>query len=282
MENREILRGAMKKIIVIFLFIIFSSTTASAAIFKGRVIDAETKEPIEGAVVVAHWVEARGDIAGPSTELKDVKETLTDKNGEWIIEGPAGGRDTNFKLLFTFITRTYYTREPNFIVFKPGYWSYPAMFGNCDCFIAYPYIGKQRIMKRTAEGKLITIEEDLEGIVLVRPGEIEKYLKEQDRPTYDPSSSVPFIPMKSPERQLRDLNFSFEYSQSAKWIVRGKECGPFKRYTVVGLRKAETREDRLRALPDRPGGEGTDEKMKNLIKLINQERRKLGLGEIDF
>src|SRR5512139_120753 len=58
--------------------------------FRGRVIDYDTKEPIEGAVVVASWLEARQTISGDSTRLKDVKETLTDKNGEWSISGEEG------------------------------------------------------------------------------------------------------------------------------------------------------------------------------------------------
>ncbi|OGL46732.1 MAG: hypothetical protein A2W05_02175 [Candidatus Schekmanbacteria bacterium RBG_16_38_10] len=269
-------------LIVIFISFIFLGTSVYGATFKGKVIDADTKEPIEGAVVVASWSEERADIAGPTSRFKDVKETLTDNNGEWKIEGPVGSKESNIKSLFTFITGTYYARTPQFIIFKPGYWPYPEKFG----FVAFPYIGEQRITKRTAEGTLLTIEEDLEGIVLVRPGEIEKYLKEQDRPTYDPSSSIPFIPIKAPEKQLRDFNFSFEYSKTVRWIVRGEKCRAFKMYTVIGLRKAETREDRLRAsriwpsLLDNEGDKDTLKKIRNFISILNEDHRYLGLQEI--
>jgi hypothetical protein len=56
-----------------------------------------------------------------------VKETLTDKNGEWLIRGPRGTRINIYKLL-TFLTGTYYIEPPLFIIFKPGYCSWPQGF----------------------------------------------------------------------------------------------------------------------------------------------------------
>ena len=95
--------------------------------FRGRVIDYDTKEPIEGAAVVASWYEASPTIAGEATRLKDVKETLTDKNGEWSIAGEEGKPHTEHPY-FHFLTGTYYTRTPQFIIFKPGYCSWPEGF----------------------------------------------------------------------------------------------------------------------------------------------------------
>ncbi len=93
--------------------------------FYGRVIDAETKKPIEGAAVVVHWVEARGTVAGESTRFKDVKEVLTDKDGKWSITGPEGSQGDDLTAYLTFFTGIHYTRKPDFIIFKPGYCSYP-------------------------------------------------------------------------------------------------------------------------------------------------------------
>jgi len=101
--------------------------------FKGKVVDADTKEPIEGAVVVAVWHEAMATIAGESTRLHDVKETLTDRNGEWMIKGPRGRWGGNITALWTFLTGSHYTRPPQFIVFKPGYCSWPNGFGIDGC-----------------------------------------------------------------------------------------------------------------------------------------------------
>lgn len=103
--------------------------------YYGRVIDADTKAPIEGAVVVASWREERPAIAGPTSKVKDVKETLTDKNGEWSIRGARGerlGLSTLLSYITSFFTGyvlgTYATQKPEFIVFKPGYCSWPKGF----------------------------------------------------------------------------------------------------------------------------------------------------------
>ena len=121
------------RVVAILIFLLLT-IPAYAATFKGKVIDADTKQPIEGAVVVAAWHEATATVAGESTRLKDVKETLTGKNGEWAIKGPKGRWSGNITAIFTFLTGTYYTRPPQFIIFKPAYcsWSIEA-FGIDAC-----------------------------------------------------------------------------------------------------------------------------------------------------
>ena len=55
----------------------------SLAPFEGKVIDADTKEPIEGAVVLAVYSYEIYSFAGSNAVIKDGQETLTDKNGEF-------------------------------------------------------------------------------------------------------------------------------------------------------------------------------------------------------
>ena len=131
----------------------FLTIPAYAATFKGKVIDADTKQPIEGAVVVASWVEERATIAGPSTRSKDVKEILTDKNGEWVIEGPKGREGDNITAIFTFLTSFYYTRPPEFVVFKPGYCSWPTGFGIDSCKLKIKPGGSDKL----AQGETIEL-----------------------------------------------------------------------------------------------------------------------------
>jgi hypothetical protein len=53
--------------------------------FKGKVIDTDAKEPIEGAVVLAVYYMTTISIAGGGSYPFDAQETLTDENGEFRI-----------------------------------------------------------------------------------------------------------------------------------------------------------------------------------------------------
>jgi hypothetical protein len=116
-----------------FFILSLSITSFTAAIFKGKVIDADTKQPIEGAVVVASWLEERAAPTGSTSRLYDVKETLTDPNGKWSIEGPSGRDMGNISAIFTLLTGSYITNPPQFIIFKPGYCSWPKGFNIDRC-----------------------------------------------------------------------------------------------------------------------------------------------------
>jgi hypothetical protein len=80
--------------------------------FKGRVTDAETKAPIEGAVVVVVY-EKHSLISGPGggySSVIKVKETLTDKKGEF-----------HFSSYTTLIQPNSVEDYARFIIYKPGY-----------------------------------------------------------------------------------------------------------------------------------------------------------------
>jgi hypothetical protein len=155
------MKGKCIWVFVIIIILLFITTFSYAATFKGRVIDADTKEPIEGAAVVAHWREERATIAGPSTKPKDVKEALTDKNGEWVIKGPGGREGGNLTAIFTFLTGIHYTKRPEFIIFKPGYCSWPNGFGIEACKEKIRPKGNGEIMEgKTIELPKLTKRED--------------------------------------------------------------------------------------------------------------------------
>ena len=179
-------------IILVFLILVFHFATTKT--FRGRVVDADTKEPIEGAVVVAEWMTEHDTPTATHTDLKDVKECLTDKKGTWSIRGPRGWAKEPISYSSLFIP---YTKEPEFIVFKPGYCSWPNGFYIDAC--------RNRIK--------ITGDKD-EGI---------------------------------------------------------GDGG------TLGLPKLTNREDRLRALPEPVSGKGSRDKQDEFIRLINEERRSLGL-----
>jgi hypothetical protein len=86
MEDQLILGGnKMFKLIKIilsgFVLMVWLQGSTSCALAKdrvygGRVIDFETKEPIEGAVVVAYWYERMAAPAGGDHEAKGSKGDL--------------------------------------------------------------------------------------------------------------------------------------------------------------------------------------------------------------
>ncbi len=108
-------------LLLIISFLISSVITSHAWLiyhkpaFKGKVIDAETKEPIEGAVVVVMYHKTSMGIAESYSVIINVRETLTDKNGEFYIPSYT-----------TPIQPLSWENMANFIIFKPGYGNFPA------------------------------------------------------------------------------------------------------------------------------------------------------------
>jgi hypothetical protein len=82
--------------------------------FEGKVVDADTKEPVEGAAVLAVYYKVGATIAGSVTHAVDAQETLTGPDGQFKIPSKAGRSDDYHGKL-----------ECNLIIFKPGYGLFP-------------------------------------------------------------------------------------------------------------------------------------------------------------
>ena len=103
----------MKKLCLTIAVFFFMTTNVMGADFlyhsdgpyRGKVLDLETGEPIEGAVVAAEWTLTH--------RFCDAKETVTDKNGEFVL--PKGS-------CFSFWPFTEISARV--VVFKPGYLGY--------------------------------------------------------------------------------------------------------------------------------------------------------------
>lgn len=81
--------------------------------FRGKAIDAETRQAVEGAVVVVLYNKWEfGGPAGGNTLPMDAKEILTDKEGEFY-----------FPSYITLIGPLSRASGVSFIIFKPGYMS---------------------------------------------------------------------------------------------------------------------------------------------------------------
>jgi len=114
-----LLKGFMR---LVFIALVILPLGTGCAIVKhyppyyGRVIDTETKEPLEGAAVLAVYLTQKPSPGGPVLFYREAQETVTDKNGEFKIPSLTL---TNFKFLH------FFQSYPDFTIFKPEYGCYP-------------------------------------------------------------------------------------------------------------------------------------------------------------
>ena len=112
-----------KKIILFWIISVLSlsgncNNAFAAGPWKGKIIDVETKEPLEGAVVLAVWERVYRTPAGANSYFYEAKEVVTNKAGEFEMSSY-----TTINLL-PIIS---YMRGPLFTIFKPGYGSVNGM-----------------------------------------------------------------------------------------------------------------------------------------------------------
>ena len=76
----------MRHLLVLSTFLFFFLLTGCYPEISGTVVDADTGEPIEGAVVLVEWTKTHG-IGLTWTESVKVFEGVTDKHGRITIPG---------------------------------------------------------------------------------------------------------------------------------------------------------------------------------------------------
>ena len=108
------MKNIISSFMLILVFIFFAIPAFAAGPWRGKIIDIETKEPIEGAVVLAVWERVYRTPAGASSYFYEAKEVLTDKEGRFEIPSYT---PINLVPLLS------YMRGPLFTIFKPGYGS---------------------------------------------------------------------------------------------------------------------------------------------------------------
>jgi len=82
--------------------------------YRGQVIDADTREPLAGAVVVALWTRDRVIPLHSVSERYAVREVVTDAEGRFVLEA----RDVEDGAPRR-------THHPEFRIFLPGYGAFP-------------------------------------------------------------------------------------------------------------------------------------------------------------
>jgi hypothetical protein len=82
--------------------------------YRGQVVDAETKAPLAGAVVVARWMRDRVVPMHSMSEHHAVREVVTDSEGRFVLDATDVEVGAPRRL-----------HHPEFLIFIPGYGSYP-------------------------------------------------------------------------------------------------------------------------------------------------------------
>ena len=103
----------MRKPALVVLFCLIPSLPGAEAAgpWQAQVVSAETKQPLEGVVVLAWWTRHARSFGGPSEEYRDSQEVLTDKDGRFTIASR----------WFFSLNPLVFFRGPFFGMFKSGY-----------------------------------------------------------------------------------------------------------------------------------------------------------------
>lgn len=88
----------------------------AAEAYHGTVIDAETKQPLEGAVVVVVWYRKPIVTMNGPQYFHNALEVLTDAEGRFSITADPG---------IDWSPLTFVLRRPRIVIFRPGYGSFP-------------------------------------------------------------------------------------------------------------------------------------------------------------
>jgi hypothetical protein len=143
----------MRSVLIALMFLIsllMPRWTEAAGPWQAQVVSAESKQPLEGVVVLAWWTRHVRSLGGFSEEYRDSQEILTDKDGRFTIESR----------WFFSLNPLVFFRGPFIAMFKSGYGDYewPGYAGS----ETWP---KEKRKALQTEAQLL----QLDGIVLEMP-----------------------------------------------------------------------------------------------------------------
>jgi hypothetical protein len=113
MTRRAALAGLVSLISLLLPRGVLPSAEAAGP-WQAQIVDAATKQPLEGVVVLAWWTRHVRSFGGPSEEYRDSQEVLTDKEGRFTIESRR----------FFSLNPLVFFRGPFVAMFRPGYGDY--------------------------------------------------------------------------------------------------------------------------------------------------------------
>jgi hypothetical protein len=215
--------------------------------FSGRVIDAETKEPIEGAVVNAIYYKRCFNLFHADSYVIRVREILTGADG--TIRIPS---------YWTLVSPNCWYGFSNLIVFKPGFGDYPGNHSYAIYAVASKS-GKQALVykgevlegwRRAMNSQYMqSMERFIEEQVDSNPEELEKSLRQIEE-RGDSERLVPYIPFPGAESRLALMDIPLPPEKSlpdnAVLLPYWNADNQYIKYRVVGLPRLHTVQERLK------------------------------------
>lgn len=289
-EEMRVNKWILKRVKMLFFIIIgaiFFLITCihSDGPYRGKVVEFETGNPIEGSVIAASWTIP---ILGHLEILCDLKETVTDKNGEfelsrgWCINHP--------------LAKIY---KPNVIVFKPGYaaaegWAFysgtpQSIFAIGPSTIGYLGSGYEIVNGQIIQTGSKKIKTYPEGLILT--GKVCQERIKSIKESTPFMIEAFFVPLEEARERIKKLDILLDCSKDGEPVPSVDETYNFrndiekhikKSYVVVSLPKLKTREEQIDALHDAESLFTFNKaliKLPVLLKLTNEENKKLGFSE---
>jgi hypothetical protein len=135
-----------QKLFILLLIgsLILPANSEAAGPWKGRVIDQETKKPIEGAVVLMVWYNHHG-IMDQTRTYHDSEEVVTDAEGRFVIASRW------YWSIFVF------TQRPEIYVFKSGYGEWRIQDYGEYTKEKYKYAMERDAARLTGEGAVLEL-----------------------------------------------------------------------------------------------------------------------------
>ena len=184
----------MKKIIVLCALLLIALSylffVRYDGPYKGRVVDAETGNPIEGVVVLGVWYKEMITPAGGVGSYYDADETVTDRNGDFELKGKG-------LIIFKNIS------SMHVLVFKAG----------------YQYVGMGMWQSLKIDGGLMAKKVSWEGDRAVIP--LRKLPDEERRSPPSPPSEAPFEDVKIMLKEIDKNDIQHGLQPRKTW--KGKE-----------------------------------------------------------
>ncbi len=264
----------------------------SAGPWMGKVIDSKIRMPIEGAVVAAVWYRMYDTRFTVLTDFHEAKEVLTDKDGyfEMPVYIETGEHKDSWPKPqipgiggpIEKIARGPIIKDPEVIIYKPGFNSYPAptemvIFATGPFHVEFQEfsIEKDNVI-RFRKG----IRDFPEGLVYA--GKKCSPFMEKLREKTNLEFNSLFYSMDKAREEIKRLNIPLDCPQDAEPIpafapgYRYELENPFKKggFIIIELSETTSDKERLKALPQEPAGASAD-KLPLLYRFIKEEREYL-------